>query len=82
MSDGHLQNTIRLVQRVAKVAQEKTLQAYLHATPPTAEHASMAFDSEFENVMESTWEDYTHPLYDNLILEAARRDLPIYDTSR
>lgn len=73
MEDGHLTNTISLLERCAKIKKHETTELYLNCTPPTAEMASYYFDQEFDVVLRSVWEDYLPEIFFNLFSEVKRR---------
>ena len=72
LADPHLINILRMLKRNGVIA-SSTLEFYLTCEPPTADGASMAFDQEFDAVLDS-------PVclqLDNLEAELAKRGLEL-----
>ena len=77
MENSHLINIIKMLKRCAERKKQKIESFYIYCVPPNGEMAQDAFDSEFNSVMESTWDDYVPNIYDNLYNEAERRGLEL-----
>ncbi len=75
MGDDHLINTLNLLKRNAVRKQQETENFYVSCSMPQGEMAMDAFDSEFDQVLDSHWTDYAGELFGELLLEAERRDL-------
>ena len=73
MSDSHLDNTIKMLERGAKARHGSLLNFYTFGPMPQGEMAQDCFDQEFDRLLEAEWTDFLHPLYDNLIQEQQRR---------
>lgn len=63
MSDSHLINTMNLLYRKAKATRDKLELEYLCCTPPTAEYALDAFETEAFLAIEADTEDYIPSIY-------------------
>lgn len=70
MSDSHLMNTIKLIER----KYTKTVGVYLTGPRPSGEMAQDAFDEEFDYLNEEGPNGYNEA-YDFLVEEAARRGI-------
>lgn len=81
MSDSHLLNTIKLVQRAAEVKRINVMELYITTPPPNGDMAQYCFDREFDNVLESTYLDYVPKIYRYLVLDAKRREIDIPDVN-
>jgi hypothetical protein len=77
MKDSHLLNSIILLYRFTLAKMYETKKFYMGTPGPTADMAMMAFEQEFDHVMESTWEDYVPDKFNNLIKEAHRRGMSL-----
>ena len=77
MKDSHLLNSIILLYRFTLAKMRETKKFYMSTPGPTADMAQMAFENEFDMVMESTWEDYVLDKFNNLIKEANRRSMSL-----
>ncbi len=75
MEDSHLLNTIKFLERFAETERKLNMDFYITCPQPNGEMAQMAFDNELSLAIESIWEDFTPPIYDNLIKEKERRKL-------
>lgn len=82
MTDDHLLNTIRLLQRFAEAERIKSTVFYATCTPPESDGALDCFNREFDAVMDSTYEDYVSSIYCNLVDDARRRGLVVPEQSR
>ncbi len=81
MGDGHLMNTIRMLQRNGEHKRDVNVAEYLAGPAPTADMASIAFDDEFDTACEATWEDFVPDIYEDLVEEGLRRgfDIPEFE---
>lgn len=70
MDNGHLLNTIRMLERAA----EAKVQAFMDCPMPNGDMAVMAWEQEFGVMCDAEVEDF-FPIYKHLIAEAARRRL-------
>ena len=77
MEDNHLINTISMLQRKAEEERAHYSLFYLTCNEPTGDMAQLAFEQEQNAVFESSFLDYTPPIYQNLIDDAERRGLKI-----
>lgn len=79
MTDSHLVNTIKMLERVAKQSRDEALSsAYAVSCMIQGEMASMSIDSDIRWMEEDhDGEDFLHPLYDDLVLDAERRELKL-----
>jgi hypothetical protein len=79
MGDQHLINTIRMLERVAEKRKEAELcLACVVASLVQGEQASMDIDSAVDALLEDdNVDDWLHPLYDDLRLDAERRGLKV-----
>lgn len=78
MSDAHLVNTMRMLERGAVKAQGQTISAlYSVSCMIQGEMASMDCDNAIAQAEESDWTDYLPPIYDKMVLDAERRGLKI-----
>jgi hypothetical protein len=75
MADDHLLNTIAMLQRNAVRKSAENKQFYMSCPLPNGEHAMDAFESEFDAVLDSEWQDYVHALFRPMVLDAERRGL-------
>jgi len=71
MDDDHLRNTIRMLQKNALAKRELHTLSYLVGPYPQGEMAQVAFDSEFDQLLDSSWMEFVPEVY-NLMLEEAR----------
>lgn len=77
MDDGHLINTIAMLQRAAEAERINNSVYYAVCAGPTADMASLAFDQECDAIWGSEWKDWVPEIYDNLVADAERRGLEI-----
>lgn len=77
MSDEHLLNTIRMLQRFGETQRINATVFYTTCLGPQGEMAQDCFNQEFDTVLESTFEDYVPEIYRNLVEDAERRGLEI-----
>lgn len=64
MEDRHLDNTIALIERSAKVEYNRILNCYLTGPEPSG---------EFNLLLDSTWEDFAPSIYFKMLLDKQRR---------
>lgn len=72
MDNGHLLNTIRMLERAA----EQKVQDFMEYPMPNGDMAVMAWEQEFGRMCDAEVEDF-FPIYKYLIAEAARRGLDL-----
>ena len=77
MEDIHLLNTIKMLQGNAEACRIRNTVFYATCDAPTADGALDCLNMEFDAVMDSTFEDYVPDIYENLIVDAERRELEI-----
>lgn len=79
MTDSHVINTIRMLERVAKQHRDSELSAaYSVSCMIQGEMASWAIESDIDAMEgDSEGERFLHPLYDDLVLDAERRGLKV-----
>ena len=82
MTDGHLLNVIRFLQRVAETKRIKTTVFYVTCTSPESDGALDCFNREFDAVMGKTYEDYVLDIYHNMVDDAERRGLNVTEQPR
>ena len=73
MSDGHLENTIRLLRKYARYKYNETINTYLFGPEPHGDGAQDLFDRELARLAEATWEDFLPDIYYDLLLDQKRR---------
>lgn len=79
MSDSHVMNTIRLLQRKAAACKAADDAWYATCVPPNGEGASDAFDHECEEAWSSPATAGLPLVYESLIADAMRRGLILTD---
>ena len=82
MTDGHLLNTIKYVQKAySKLCDSWALSAYAYAGSTGGEMASYYAEQEADNLMEESWNqeriEEEYPLYKCLLKEAEKRKLDV-----
>lgn len=79
MGDEHLINAMKLLIRHAVHEKVTTERCYLFPPfgGPSGDGAQMAFDSEFDQIMEMTTDDYLPDIYLDMQMEATRRKLQL-----
>jgi len=77
MSDDHLLNTLKLLQRQAEVKRIHNSVFYALDPGPSADMAQLAFEQEQKQAWDSTWEHYVPEIYFNLEGEVKRRGLTL-----
>jgi hypothetical protein len=84
MHDGHLCNTIRFIERSIVVSMQMILSTYMSVPEPNGEMAAMAFNSEFDMLLEADWHDYLPKIYWTMKNEVKKRNLddPSYTDSQ
>ena len=75
MGDSHLLNTVKMLQRCAMRKKLATEIFYVSCVPPTADGALDCFNHEFDDALDSTWIDYTPPIYESMVKEIEKRKL-------
>ena len=76
MSDAHLLNTMKMLQRIAeRKYQEELAGAFIFAGQCRGDMASYMADQACDAVAEKDWRYYVHELYWNMQEEAERRGL-------
>ena len=75
MSDEHLLNVVKLLQRFAEATRITTVNLYVNTPGPQGDMAQYLFEQEFDAVLDSTYEDYLPEIFDNIELEVKRRGL-------
>ena len=76
MEDSHLINTLKFLKRRAN-AQLEQYTSLTFSGCPNGEMASYYCDQMCDEIWNSTWEDYIPEIYDSLIIDSARRNLPL-----
>ena len=75
MDNEHLVNTIKLLQRVAETKKIHSVVLMTTCVGPNGDMAQLAFDDAFDQTLESTFEDYLPPIYENFECEMHLRKL-------
>ena len=81
MTDSHLVNTLRFIQRLAEQERKIVLSFYLDCKGPSGDMACDLFDREAACVIEADWTDYVPSIFEALEAEAERRGLT-WDSTR
>ena len=68
-------NTIKLLQRVAETKRIHSVVLMTTCVGPNGDMAQLAFDDAFDQTLESTFEDYLPPIYENFECEMHLRKL-------
>lgn len=75
MENDHLLNAMKFLVRAAELTRKKLVVSFLTAPYPTSDGAEMAYDREMDALADATWEDFTDPIFETMILEGLRREL-------
>ena len=73
MTDSHIVNLAWFLRRTAQERLREEVRFMMNVPEPTGDIASMTFNQEFDTLMEASWEDYVHPIFDKVLLEMCRR---------
>lgn len=78
MTDSHLLNTIRMLDRFASAQRQVALiEAYAFADTVQGEQAGYDIENMIETLEEGDGEDFRPPIYEDLVDEAYRRKLTL-----
>lgn len=79
MTDNHLVCTLRLLKRSAQAALDRAANEYVKAAPVVSQlmgdAAQDAFDSEFDRLLDTEWQDIDPDAFAVLVDEAGNRKL-------
>ena len=75
MDNEHLNNTIKMLQRVAKRNMNIAHKSFLSIPYPIGEKAGYDYDNCLNQIFEETWEDYVADIYYDLESESLRRGI-------
>ena len=81
MSDNHLLNAIRYLERFAKNQDKYIMSQFDCGCPFQGEEACDAWDAALTRACNATWDDYLPEIYTNLMWEVERRGLKIEKTN-
>ena len=77
MSDSHLLNSIKMIERQSRLRLEGELSFYMSCPLPNGEMAQDGFDQEFDALLDATPDDFLPCIYYNLVDDARRRGIYI-----
>lgn len=78
MGDSHLLNAIRMLERYAECFRLREVAEFYAYPAPTSDNALDCWEGAERELAEKSWTDYLYPsLYDELLLDALRRELPV-----
>ncbi len=76
MEDKHLLNTISMLRRVAVKKRQEEIE-HMICPAPCGDVAQDMFSDGYDQLLESSWEDFVHELFEPMVIEAERRGLEL-----
>ena len=74
MTDEHLDNAIKMLERFAQAKKDAADLDCLMYGEPNGDIAQRAFEQGCEEVWNRSWDEYLPKIYTNLLMERTRRD--------